>query len=306
MKSWKGGIREIDDGIYAYIDPEGTWFKNNVGIIVGDVYTILVDTQYNEPRMRKLLDELTKINISKIRLIINTHHHGDHVWANHIVEDSITLSHKRAKDIIETLLTIDPGIYKALFPDLDFTGSKYTIPHVAFNGEEIELNPPGAPRIKLMYFGPAHTPGDVIVYLQDYKILFAGDIVFYRVTPLALDGYITGWIDRLEAIEDMDVDVVIPGHGPPTTTKGVRELKEYLLLVMKEAERLQNIDDPLEIALRINLGKFSEWRDPERIVPNIERALMEIRGEEPAKPLPDPMSTAMKMLKYKSLIEGRT
>ncbi len=300
---WRGGFTRLAEGVYAYIDPEGTWFKSNSGLLAGDEYSALIDTQYNAVRMQRLLAAAGERGVKEPRLVLLTHHHGDHAWTTHMV-DAAVLAHESTARMIESMLGLDPSMYKALFPDLDFTGARYRVPDAAFTGEKLVLRAPGAPRAEFIHVGHGHTPGDSIVYLPGEKIVFTGDLVFYRVTPLAIDAHISGWIEALEKLLDMDAETYVPGHGPVTGKEGVREAKEYLELVLREAERLAGSgEDLLEMAKKVRLGRFAEWGDPERIVPNLERALMELSGAPPGQPLPNIMETAMKMIQYKRWLQ---
>ena len=298
--SWSSGLVEVAERIYAYVDPEGTWFKSNSGIIAGKDYAILVDTQYNSERMRSLLSALVTRGIPDPRLVVLTHHHGDHAWTTHMVASAVTVCHERTARMIESMLNLDPSMYKAIFPHLDFTGAKYTAPDMVFSGDKLTLKSEGAPRAEVIPAGHTHTPGDAVVYVPDSKVLFTGDLIFYKVTPLAIDAHLTGWINALEQLLDMDVDIYVPGHGPVTGKEGVKEAKEYLETVLREAERLMGSgEDLLEMARKVKLGKFASWKDPERIVPNLERALMELSGTPPEQPLPNVMETAIKMNQYR-------
>ena len=283
---WEGGLREIASGVHAYIDPEGTWFKNNSVFITGD-YTVMVDTQASEARLRKVLGLASEAGIERPRVVINTHHHGDHSWTNHLVEGALVLCHEEARRIIESMLAFDPAIYKAFFPQLDFTGAKYTRPHLSISGTAA-LTVPGGPKVRIEYAGHAHTPGDLYLVVEDHNVVIAGDIIFYGVAPLAVDANIKGWIRALERLEELEAEAYIPGHGPPINAKHLKEVRDYLALVLEAARRaIEREETPLEAALKTNLGRFAEWRDRERIVANIERAMLELKGVDPKKPLPN-------------------
>ena len=89
--------------------------------------------------------------------------------------------------------------------------------------------------VELRHLGPAHTFGDAFVYLPKDKILFAGDLAFYYVTPLAFQGHVGNWIKVADRILKMDVDLIVPGHGPLGGKKELREMRSYLMLIRREA-----------------------------------------------------------------------
>ncbi len=306
LPCWPSGFIQVKDGFYAYIDPEGGWFKSNTGIIDAGDYTVLVDTQYNEPRMKNILRLIEEKGLPEPRIIINTHHHGDHVWANHVVHGAVVVSHMVTARLIEISKDLEPSMFKAFFPELDFTGSRYTPPNIVYEGGVGKLNLPNGVKLSLVYMGPAHTPGDTMVVVEGEGIVYTGDLVFYKVTPFALDGYLKGWIDVVEkSLLEMDVEHYVPGHGPVTGKSGVEEMLGYLKLVYEIAiEAHKKGVKPLETALDADLGKYSEWVDRERIVGNLYRAYMELEGEPPAKPVENLASIALDMISYRNRVSG--
>ena len=139
----------------------------------------------------------------------------------------------------------------------------------------------GETRLELSYAGPAHTVDDILVHLPEQKILFAGDVCFFYVTPLAFEGNIAGWIRALEAIEQMgDVDLVVPGHGPLGNKERVRELRTYFEVITREAHRRYEIGmDEYSAAADISLGWYANWGEAERILPNVYRLYAQFRGD---------------------------
>ncbi|MCE4614200.1 MAG: MBL fold metallo-hydrolase [Desulfurococcales archaeon] len=302
MNEWESGLVEVKPGFYAYIDPEGGWFKSNTGIIDAGNYTVLIDTQYNELRMKNILNTLEEKGLPEPRIIINTHHHGDHVWTNHVVKNAIVVAHIVTARLIEQNMDLDPRMFKAFFPDLDFTGSRYTLPNIVYEGGIGILNLPNRIKVKLIYMGPAHTPGDTLVMIEDEGVAYTGDLVFYKVTPFALDGYLKGWIDVLEkSLLELNIDTFIPGHGPVTGKYGLEEMLEYLKLVVQAAEKgYERKLTPLQAALETDLGKFDIWIDRERVVGNIYRAYMELEGAMPAEPIKNIANIALDMISYRN------
>lgn len=296
---WTHGFIQLAENIYAYIDPEGTWFKSNSGLVIGDRYNIIIDSQANEDRMKIFLGYVKNTSDKPVKIVVNTHYHGDHVWTNHMVKEAVTVSHIKCWEETFRQRNFDPNMYTALFPDLSFKGAKYTPQDIVFK-EKMYIKMEEDLTLNLIYLGPAHTTSDIIVHIPEYKIVFSGDLLFYGVTPLALDGYVTGWINALNYLLKMDVKTFVPGHGPPIDKSGIIEVKNYFQYIFKEAKKFFKMSyDPYEAAKNIDLRKYLEWKDWERIVPNIERIYMELKEEQPAKPLPDVFSTAYKMLKYK-------
>ena len=174
--------------------------------------------------------------------------------------------------------------FAAKLADWDFTGIEL-VPPTTLLEDRLDLDLDGL-RVELRWVGPAHTSGDVIVHLPRERIVFAGDVLFRLCTPIGWDGTYAGWIAALDTIVGLDPAVVVPGHGPLCDVAGVREMRDYLVYVRAEAERSFRAGlGIVEAAVRIDLGPYAGWTEPERIVFQIDRAYRELRGEPYDAPL---------------------
>ena len=133
---------------------------------------------------------------------------------------------------------------------------------------------------ELIPVGPAHTYGDIIVYLPEKKVLFAGDVGFFYVAPYVHWGNFSNWILELNRILDMDVTTIVPGHGPIGGKREIAEQRDYLILFQKEArKRFDAKMTPGQAASTITLGKFDAWRGAQDRLPmNTVRAFHEFNG----------------------------
>ncbi|HYV58108.1 MAG TPA: MBL fold metallo-hydrolase, partial [Candidatus Nitrosopolaris sp.] len=165
-----------------------------------------------------------------------------------------------------------------LLVDWDFTGIELVPPTTLVN-DRLTLDLDGL-RVELVYVGPAHTAGDVIVHLPAERVVFTGDILFRLCTPIGWEGTFDRWTAALDAIVALEPEVIVPGHGPVCGVEGPREMKAYLEYVRAEAGRFFAAGvSALEAARRIDLGPYAGWTEPERIVFQVERAYRELRGE---------------------------
>ncbi|MCE4617490.1 MAG: MBL fold metallo-hydrolase [Desulfurococcales archaeon] len=291
-------VEELGSGVYAILDLHGGWFRSNTGLIDMGDYTVVVDTQYNEIRAKDVLRIIEDLDLPPPRLIINTHHHGDHAWGNHVFNVPAVM-HENAYRVASLLKDVAPDIYKPFFPQLDFTGAKYTLPEIVVNNHLTLTGSRG--ELQLYHIGPAHTVGDIIVEVPWIKTVFVGDIVFNKVTPLALDGTLKGWLRTLNVIQEKYRDyTIIGGHGPIANNETLDQLKYYLESILVETEKqiLKGITDPLKIALSIKNPPLSDWRENERIVLNIQRAIMDIEKHPPGEPVSNLPELAVKMKKF--------
>src|ERR1041384_3698849 len=149
---------------------------------------------------------------------------------------------------------------RRIFGAFDFEGITVTPPTRTFEGElSLDI---GSRRIDLIQVGPAHTAGDVLVWLPRERVVFTGDILFVRGTPIVWAGPIDNWVRACDRILALEPRVIVPGHGPLTDAAGVRDVRDYLRFVNDEAEKRFHAGMSLEEAIRdIALGAFSTWLD---------------------------------------------
>ncbi len=136
------------------------------------------------------------------------------------------------------------------------------------------------PRVELL---PAngHTAGDVMVLVADVDVLFAGDLCFFGVTPLAFQGDPAVWADVLDVVGDL-AETIVPGHGPVGGAAEVRELQQYLRHCVAVARGDEAAIPP---------GPWDHWpeRDPRDAI-NVERAALLAAGRDE---MPNAMLRAM-------------
>src|SRR5262249_13699257 len=133
--------------------------------------------------------------------------------------------------------------------------------------------------LQLIHVPTAHTIDDTLVYLPDERLLFAGDIAFFYVTPLAFEGSIMGWLDAIDTVAGMGVERIVPGHGPLGTLDDLALLRGYFEHLRDAARRHYDAGHPAEQAIvEIDLGPYAAWGEPERAGPNVLRLYDEFAG----------------------------
>jgi glyoxylase-like metal-dependent hydrolase (beta-lactamase superfamily II) len=291
---WPTGMIELAAGVFAYIQPTGESGISNAGLLVGDRSATLVDTlmvpSLNQP-FGEAVRRATPLPITKI---IHTHHHIDHIGGDSQFPSAEVFVHKAARERILASPQLKPVFVKFM-------------PRFAKEFDQVQIQPPtvifendlslylGGREVRLMVLGPAHTSGDIGVYLPQEKILFSGDIAFFYVSPLAHEGTLKGWAKACERILQMDVETIVPGHGPIGTKEDLKSMRDYLLLLQEEGGKVLEAGyGPLEAGKRVNLGPFKEWREWPRVLINVYRWDLERKNQ-----LDAPMDIAL----YMKLIE---
>jgi cyclase len=165
------------------------------------------------------------------------------------------------------------------FGQFRFQGIRHTPPTQTFDGQ-LDLRVGDKP-VHLIEVGPAHTRGDVLVHSPADRSVFTGDILFIEGTPIMWQGPVANWIKACRLIEAMDVDHIVPGHGPTTDQRGVAAVRQYLEYVRDQARsRFDAGMSAFDAARDIELAEYSAWSDPERIAVNVDSLYREFAGEQ--------------------------
>jgi glyoxylase-like metal-dependent hydrolase (beta-lactamase superfamily II) len=199
----------------------------------------------------------------------------------------------------------DPALapFAAALQAYDFDGIELTPPTTLFD-DRMDLDLDGL-RVELLYVGPAHTQGDVIVHVPERRVVFTGDVLFRLCTPIGWEGTFAKWIEALDRVVALGPETIVPGHGPVCGVEGPREMKAYLEYVQEESRRFFAAElTALEAAKRIDLGPYVEWTEPERLLFNVERAYRELRGEPFDAPV-DVLAIARGMHELRETIAAR-
>jgi cyclase len=299
--SYAKGLQEVGDGLYAYLQPDGGWGWSNAGLVVDGERTLLVDTLFDLRLTGEMLQAMRDAvpAAARIDTLVNTHANGDHCYGNELVGDALIVA---SQHTAEEMTELPPAAMAALvaqapqlgelgefflrcFGAFEFDGIELTLPRETFSGE-LTLHV-GDRTLQLSEVGPAHTRGDTIVYAPDERVLFSGDILFSGAHPIAWAGPVSNWIAACERIIALDPQTIVPGHGPPSTTEAVAELKAYFEYLYEQARVAHGEGmSALQAARSLALGRWAPWGERERLVVNIMSIYRELEGEqEPLNPL---------------------
>lgn len=258
-------LHEIADHVWVWLQPGGESGVSNAGVI-GDadgltvVDTLMVPTQW-EP-FAAAVSELGE----PVKRVVLTHAHIDHVGGTGAFRNAMVLGSTPTSTLLDQAMPVDA--YKAFMPaftegfdELAVLGTRpvsHTVDEAARLTTRIELLP-----------ARGHTEGDVMVLVGDADVLFAGDLCFFGVTPLAFQGDPAAWADVLDVVADLAATIV-PGHGPIGGASEVAELRDYLRHCVRGT---------------IPAGPWDAWIERlERDPINIEKAEMLRRGDNGMPP----------------------
>ena len=220
---WK--IKMLTDNIGIFTEKGGT-----IAFLLAKKEIVVVDAEFPE-QSKHLIDELKKRSTKPFKLLINTHHHGDHTAGNisfkGIVEH--VLAHENSLKNQKNVAVANKSEDKQLYPDQTFT--------------DTWCQKAGKENICLYYYGAGHTNGDAMIHFQHANIVHMGDLVFNRRHPFVDRGAganMKSWIEVLnKAVAKFDMNTTfIYGHsgtGYEVTGKAddLKKFGDYLGSVLK-------------------------------------------------------------------------
>jgi cyclase len=267
-------VEEVSDGVFAYIQPDGTWWINNTGFLVGNRGVISIDACSTVRRTRAYLDAIAAVTPQSVRTLVNTHHHGDHTFGNYLFRGATIVGHE---DTREGILDWGQPRSAPFWTEVDWGDVVLDPPFLTYTDAVTlwvdEL------RADVRHVGaPAHTTNDSIVWLAERKLLFCGDLLFNGGTPFLVQGSVAGAIQVLENIvKPLGAETIVPGHGPVAGPKLIDDVLGYLRFVQTSARAGHDAGlTPLDTARELDLGQYAELLDRERIVGNLHRAYAEL------------------------------
>jgi len=202
------------------LKPNVYWIEGgggNSGVIVGDKGVIIVDAKTTPAGGKELLDDVAKITPKPVTTVILTHSDGDHVNGLASFPAGVKIiAHENNKK--EQDAALSAGGRGA--PPAEHLPNQL----VTKNKENLKID---GVRIELLHWAPAHTSGDLVVYLPSEKIVFTGDIIAAQLPDplihLEKHGSSEGWIATTKGIVALNADQFVPGHGIVQTKADVQK-----------------------------------------------------------------------------------
>jgi cyclase len=208
-----GAARAPQPLMVHQLKPNIYWVEGaggNSAVIVGNNGVIVVDTKTTAASGAELVADVAKISPKPISTAIVTHSDGDHVNGLASFPAGITIiAHENCKTEMQAATSTPAGAALA-----DHMPTRT----VTKNMEDVTID---GVHLRLLHFAPAHTSGDLMVYLPDDKIMFTGDIVAaqspYPLIHEEKSGSSDGWITTMNGILATDATTFVPGHGDVQT-----------------------------------------------------------------------------------------
>lgn len=252
-------VHKVQDNIY-WVEGAGA----NSGIVVGGNGVIIIDAKVSPTAGKRLLDEVAKITSQPVTHVILTHGDGDHVMGLADFPTGLTIIAQ--ENCRKGMVAANARGIMGTLPDS-------ALPNYTFKTKE-SMAIDGVP-FELFYFGPSHTNGDVIIYLPDHKVIFAGDVLAWGGSPTPTiheekGGSATGWLSTVEEMLKLDAETFVTGHGEVQTKAEVQQKLDQFqqqyegikFMVeqgesLEEVEKAMAVDTPAPLAKGLRMPSFA-------------------------------------------------
>lgn len=241
-------------------NPENQGWNSNSAFVVTYSGVILFDTGSSSDIGVAIKKAIAQVTDQPVRWIINSHAHGDHWLGNaafKVTVEAIYATEQVAKNItsegknwVDNFNKLTNGV----------TGESEILPPQIFISERTKIKL-GDREITLFLSGDSHSPGGILMWLADDKVLITGDVIYSDRMPSTFDSNLPQWIKLLGELEAMQPNIVVPGHGVVTNVEGVTRLKNLLQIFWSAVETAYETDkSAYEMAPEV-ISTMSEFKD---------------------------------------------
>ena len=257
--------QKVTDGVYSAIGEtspakySNSGHNNNLSFIITDDGVLVVNAGDNYLLAKSLHEEIKKITDQPVKYVVleNAQGHaalGTNYWQEQGVPviahaDAIEEIKNHGEDILARMQERNKD--KAL-------GTKFAIPDKVFEGSKMLIKL-GKTNIELLNLGPAHSPGDTMVWLPEKSLIITGDMAFHqRMLPIFEHTDTKEWLNTWEKFAALKAKIVIPGHGIPTTMEEVTKYtKDYLNFLRGEVAKIIENGGDLQDAYAIDQSAYA-------------------------------------------------
>lgn len=257
-------LEQLGDGVFGWLPPGGESGVANAGVVADDDGLTIIDTLMVRSQWEPFAAAVSELD-APVKRVLLTHAHIDHVGGTNAFRNAMVIASPATSELLDDTMPVDA--YKAFMPafrdefdDLAEIGTR-PVSHI------VDTSTMLTPRIEIL---PAtgHTRGDLITLVADTDLLFAGDLCFFGVTPLAFQGDPATWADTLSILPEL-AERIVPGHGPVGGAGEIADLAAYLRHCVTGT---------------IPPGPWDGWIERERDAINIEKAAMLATGDDAMPP----------------------
>jgi glyoxylase-like metal-dependent hydrolase (beta-lactamase superfamily II) len=257
----ENSVTRVSDHVWAIVG------FPNVGIVVGDRATLVVDTGLGPRNGAIVVKQAEKLAKAPILYLTTTHFHPEHAMGEQafpprtVIIRPVTQQeemNKHAKEFID-LFSGFSAQSKELLQDV-----KMRPPDIVFD-KELKLDLGGI-TVRLMWLGPAHTQGDEIIFVEPDSVLIPGDIVQDKIVPNMpnADASVKGWLAILDQLEPLHPHYVLPDHGALGDGSLIAQERAFLLDIETRSLKLKrqgkSADEAASMVTAEFKAKYPDWQ----------------------------------------------
>jgi glyoxylase-like metal-dependent hydrolase (beta-lactamase superfamily II) len=238
-------VKELAPAVYFHEgDLRGKGHCNN-GWVIFDDFVLVLDANFPSGA-QEIIPKIKAQTNKPIRFAFDTHHHGDHAYANQLWADNgaVPVAHE---NVVAEMRKYETGLFGAkpgrweqeARAREDLRATRLKAPTLLYR--DVMIFDDGKHRVELRYFGVGHTHGDGFAWLPNEKILFTGDAAVNGPFNYMGDGDSAAWIDTLGKAQQLGATVVAPGHGPAGDARVLEAQRQYFIALRAEVEKRKGL-----------------------------------------------------------------
>ncbi|MFQ5879715.1 MAG: MBL fold metallo-hydrolase [Dehalococcoidia bacterium] len=276
QRSSEAGVMEVGDGIFARL---GGGTATNAAFILCDDTVVVIDSLMTPTLARNLLADVQQVTNKEIGYLVNTHHHGDHVFGNDFFPSARVIAHYKCRQVLAEAGQHFIRQFAQGRPELapELATVNIRLPDATFS-DRLTLYL-GERQLELIHTGHGHTPDDIVIHLPQERMVFCGDLLFAGIMPVMRDGNSQGWMEAIGQVLALDAATVVPGHGHLSTGQDLVQERQFLAEMrqavlgcfrrgMSEQEAIQ----------AVRMDEYGGWLAQERLPIGISRIYAELSG----------------------------
>jgi glyoxylase-like metal-dependent hydrolase (beta-lactamase superfamily II) len=252
----------IVQGQSALGSPANRNFISNAAFVVTPEGVLLVDALGSPSLAQELLAVIRRITPAPLRYVVITHYHTDHIYGLQVFKDAgaTLIAHRDSALYLssETAALRLQASREDLAPAVDAHTRLVAADRWIDAATTLQL---GGLDFVLQPAGPAHTAEDLVVWVPQRKLLIAGDLVFRGRIPFVGQADSGRWIAALDKLLSFDAQIIVPGHGPASTSAraDLKMTRDYLVFLRKSMGEAARNMDPFEDAYsRTDWSRFEQ------------------------------------------------
>jgi glyoxylase-like metal-dependent hydrolase (beta-lactamase superfamily II) len=251
-------------GEAALGSPANRNFISNAGFVVTEAGVVVVDALGSPALAREVIAEIRRVTAQPIRYVVVTHFHADHIYGLQAFKEAgaTVVGHPAGREYLQSeaaALRLEAS-RRDLAPWID--GSTRLVPADQWVAQDDTVLRLGSFEFRLRHVGPSHTPEDLVVYVPQRGVLFAGDLVFRGRIPFVGQADSRQWIASLNRLMEFRPRIILPGHGPASTQDPMADLeltRDYLThLRQAMGEAARNLEPFEEAYARADWSRFEK------------------------------------------------